>query len=460
MAWTEKRGKTWTGYYRDGNRDKKSKGGFARKRDAADWAVAQEQSIGNGTHVAPRAGRVTFGSWAARWQTSLSVSPRTHDTYDERLRSLILPRWESTPLDRITLTDVKAWSAGMTTRSGAIAAPMRRRNAVQLFARMLDDAVDEGMLPRNPAHARSDRKTDYLPRATTTKAHRYLTHEQLWRVANAAPEDARRLILVTGYTGLRFGEVTALRVRDVNAFTGAITVARAFTRLDNGQIIAGVTKTGRTRTVILAASLKPLIGDAVAGKRPDDLVFAATNGLPLRRDNFTARTFRSAVETARTAVATLQTALGVPASGIFDAETAAEVRRFQHASGSSVSGQTDDRLWSALRDAVAGQDVRLAARLAALRQVTLREGSEDFPTLTFHDLRHTAASLAVAVGADVKAVQGMLGHASAAMTLDVYAGLFPGALQSVADRLDEQIAAAAHNLPTYAHIRSISERAI
>ncbi len=57
--------------------------------------------------------------------------------------------------------------------------------------------------------------------------------------------------------------------------------------------------------------------------------------------------------------------------------------------------------------------------------------------LTPHDLRDTAASLAVAAAANVKAVQRMLGHASAAMTLDIYAGLFDGDLDAVADRLDE-----------------------
>jgi integrase len=57
--------------------------------------------------------------------------------------------------------------------------------------------------------------------------------------------------------------------------------------------------------------------------------------------------------------------------------------------------------------------------------------------LTPHDLRHTAASLAVAAGANVKAVQRMLGHASATMTLDVYAGLFGDDLDTVADLLDE-----------------------
>ena len=63
----------------------------------------------------------------------------------------------------------------------------------------------------------------------------------------------------------------------------------------------------------------------------------------------------------------------------------------------------------------------------------------EFPTITPHDLRHTAASLAVSAGANVKAVQRMLGHAKASMTLDVYADLFDDDLDVVADRLDAAI---------------------
>ncbi|MBA2551387.1 MAG: site-specific integrase, partial [Nocardioidaceae bacterium] len=59
--------------------------------------------------------------------------------------------------------------------------------------------------------------------------------------------------------------------------------------------------------------------------------------------------------------------------------------------------------------------------------------------LTPHELRHTAASLAVSAGANVKAVQRMLGHASAAMTLDTYSGLFDDDLDAVADRLDRAV---------------------
>lgn len=58
-----------------------------------------------------------------------------------------------------------------------------------------------------------------------------------------------------------------------------------------------------------------------------------------------------------------------------------------------------------------------------------------FPAITPHDLRHTAASLAVQAGANVKSVQRMLGHQSAAMTLDVYADLFDTDLDDVAARM-------------------------
>jgi integrase len=57
--------------------------------------------------------------------------------------------------------------------------------------------------------------------------------------------------------------------------------------------------------------------------------------------------------------------------------------------------------------------------------------------LTPHELRHTAASLAISAGANVKAVQRMLGHASAAMTLDVYSDLFDDDLDNLGDRLDQ-----------------------
>ncbi len=54
-----------------------------------------------------------------------------------------------------------------------------------------------------------------------------------------------------------------------------------------------------------------------------------------------------------------------------------------------------------------------------------------------HSLRHTYASIAIACGADVKTLQKQLGHATASITLDVYAGLWPERLNEVADAVDQ-----------------------
>ena len=62
-----------------------------------------------------------------------------------------------------------------------------------------------------------------------------------------------------------------------------------------------------------------------------------------------------------------------------------------------------------------------------------------FPRVTAHRLRNTAVSFAVSAGANVKVVQRMVGHASAAMTLDVYADLFDDDLTRVADKLSETV---------------------
>jgi integrase len=65
-----------------------------------------------------------------------------------------------------------------------------------------------------------------------------------------------------------------------------------------------------------------------------------------------------------------------------------------------------------------------------------QERDDTFPAITPHDLRHTAAILAISAGANPKAVQRMLGHASAALTLDTYADLFEDDLDAVSERRD------------------------
>ena len=86
---------------------------------------------------------------------------------------------------------------------------------------------------------------------------------------------------------------------------------------------------------------------------------------------------------------------------------------------------------------------------AVLRNRTFRRGWFDeaaeqigLPNLTPHELRHTCASLAVSAGANVMALQRMLGHSSAKETLDTYSDLFDVDLDTVAVALNDAGAAA------------------
>lgn len=107
-----------------------------------------------------------------------------------------------------------------------------------------------------------------------------------------------------------------------------------------------------------------------------------------------------------------------------------------------------------------------AARGGVLRVHRFRRGTFDRAAASLglgglvpHELRHTAASLAISAGASVKGVQSMLGHASATLTLDRYGHLFGDELDSVADRLDVAALAAVPSVCPPAPVVPITGRA-
>lgn len=64
---------------------------------------------------------------------------------------------------------------------------------------------------------------------------------------------------------------------------------------------------------------------------------------------------------------------------------------------------------------------------------------DEIDGLTIHSLRHTYASLAIKAGSDVKTLQAVMGHASAAETLDTYADLWPNRTGEVAAAINQEI---------------------
>ena len=262
------------------------------------------------------------------------------------LRRQVLPRWGSVPLARVSHADVAAWVAALSA-SGL--SPRTVHKAHRVLSLVLNLAVRDRRIAVNPASG------VHLPRSP--QGHRrFLTPQQVADLAAACGRDSL-VVYVLAYCGLRFGELAALRVRDVDLLRRRLTVVRSVTDVD-GHLVFGDPKTHQCRQVPVPRFLVEAFAAACSGRGPDELVFTSPAGGVLWNNNWRRRAFNPAA---------------------------------------------------------------------------IRVGLDG---LTPHELRHTAASLAVSAGANVKAVQRMLGHASAAMTLDVYSGLFGDELDVVAERLD------------------------
>ncbi|WP_275003595.1 tyrosine-type recombinase/integrase [Promicromonospora iranensis] len=461
MAYTEQRtdsqGRTgYVGRFRVDGRLRSTRR-FTVKREALAEARRQEEAGKHAEWVDPAAGRATVAEWFTIWQESrVDRAPRTLEAERERFRSLVAPAFGDRPLRQVSHEDVARWAATMTSpTTGQTASPARRRDAARLLVALLDAAVDARRLRTNPARTPSG-KVPALPRAPKTKPHRYLSHEQLRRVADAARSpQTRTLVLLTALTGLRWGEVSALTVGDVDPLRRRVHVTKAYTRLDDGTLLLGDTKTHARREVPLPATLVEAVAAQAAGRAPTDLLFTGTRGGPLRRESFDRSAFRPAVLAAGRAVRTLREALDLPVSGLYDDGVAAAVRRAQSAGGLEPTGVCHPATWTlvvaadrARRDGhtdgtTRGEKVSRTRLLTALSNTTLGPGAEDFDTLTLHDLRHTAASLAISGGATVKAVQRMLGHESPVLTLSTYAGLFEDDLDALGDTMSAAFQATA-----------------
>jgi integrase len=279
----------------------------------------------------------------ARRALSQRADARVHEAYEG---AILAVREHLDAGDRITYEDVASWVSDMATE----VSPSTTRQAYHLLTSMLDQAVKGRRLPSNPA---SGVELPRLPRVHK----RYLSHEQVTRLAEECGDDGV-VVLTLAYTGIRWGELAAIRVGRVAPGVRRIHIAEAMSEV-NGKTLFGPPKTHADRWVAVPRFLRESIGALMAGKNSEDLLFTSPRGEVLRVHGFRRRAFDRA------------------------------------AASLGLSG------------------------------------------LVPHELRHTAASLAIASGANVKAVQSMLGHASAAMTLDRYSHLFDDALDTVADRLDE-----------------------
>lgn len=278
----------WIVDYRDAHGKNKTKGGFRLKHEAMGWITDLKAEQKAGTFVSPKVLGTKFEGVAAEWLSNVKarkkLKPRTIEGYELILNAHILPKFGHLRIGAITLAQVEAWVIELeATRS-----PQTVRNIHFCLKLIFNRAVRLGNLKVNPCVGVE------LPAPKTLSPRKPLTEVQVHQIANVAGETDPVygfLIRFAGFTGLRKGELLALRVADLNVVHREIYVTAS---MSNGQLSSPKTSAGVRRVPIPAAlweELQIYLGDRM--NEPASSVFNATTS-PLVWSRF-ARAFRQAV---------------------------------------------------------------------------------------------------------------------------------------------------------------------
>jgi integrase len=332
-------GKRWQARWRDAH-DVQRKRNFVNRDEAerflADLRITPEV----------RQSRLTVGQQYEVWiRTKRGLSAGHVANIESKWRNHVAPVWAHRRLTDVTHSDVAGWAAELSAATSESIA----RQALLVLSGIFRLAVRSGLA--------ADPTAGVMVQTPIRRVGRFLTAAQVQTLAEACGRDAV-VIRVLAFTGIRWGEMAGLRVRDLDVERGRLTVARSVSELGGVLTVSPKPKNRRSREVGVPPLLLAELAALAEGRPGDDPLLPARRGGIRRYSRFYNR-------------------------------------------------------W---------------------RQVVDRLGWGD---LRPHDLRHTAASLAIASGADVKAVQEMLGHSSGALTLDLYTHRWDAGLDEVARRMGD-----------------------
>jgi integrase len=307
--------------------------------------------------VEREARNLTVGKFLRRWLDDAAkpkVRPKTFALYEGVVKKHIDSRLGTTPIATLSPGHIQSTYAALE-RDGASKRMAELTHAI--LHRAFHQAVRWGWMTRNPCDAVDRPRVDRKPA-------RVLDVAQVRAFLKKASKDPLCALYVLAIaTGLRFGELLALRWEDVDLPERYLVVNRTMIEIGS-KLSVGEPKTaaGRRRVDLpdfAVAALKKHHKAALHRKRGRSmLVFCDNNGGPLRQGNVTRRSFRPLLTKA------------------------------------------------------------------------------ELPTIRFHDLRHTAATLLLQQGIHPKVVQERLGHSRVGVTLDTYSHVLPSLQRDAAVQLD------------------------
>jgi integrase len=343
----------WQARYRDGSgQEVAAPYTFATKADAGRFLARVQADMDRGEWRDPRLSQVTFGQWTTDYLAGARHKRETTKARDETvLRKHFLPTLGSKALPAITPLDVR----GVVEAMAETLAPATVRTNYAVLKAVMNAAVEADLVVKSPCRGVRLPSGKRRQRAT-------LTPEDLERLAAGMRPEYRPIVYVAGVLGLRWSEIAGLRVGHLDFLRRTLTVSETVAEV-SGRLLQAATKSKASqRTLSVPPFLMAMLAEHLADRGrpgPDELIFTAPAGGPLRIANFRLRVWAPAVQ----------------AAGLDD--------------------------------------------------------------LTFHGLRHVAASFMVGSGEHPRVIQHRLGHSTARLSLELYAHVSETADRDAAAHLND-----------------------
>lgn len=267
---------------------------FDDKMDAEQWLAKErnliKDSVLNGeTWRSPaeraevnKVERETLGEYAARWIEQRNLKPRTRIEYTAYLEKFIAPKLGNIAVSGLTPQTIRTWYAGMPANR-----PVYRKHAYGLLKSICNTALKDSLLDRNPCQI--DGAT-----AVKTKTQAVIpTVSELAAIAEAIePERFKAFVLISAWCGLRYGEATELRRKDVKLNKAGepeiLSIERGVTHRtakqtgsSQSRCMIDTPKSGKSRVVVvpphIRADLKSHL-ETFVDADPESLLFPPVRG--------------------------------------------------------------------------------------------------------------------------------------------------------------------------------------
>lgn len=252
---------------------------FATKADAQAWLALQQTQMRGGSWTDPALGRRRLGDYGSQWIAEHRLSPRTRDLYAGLFRRHIEPFLGHLPLDQVTTEAVRTWRARLRDQGRSESTVAK---SYRLLRAILNTAVDDGRISRNPCRIKGAGRENAPERPVASV-------QEVFLLAETIGPTYRAFVLTAALASLRWGELVALRRRDVDLDAGLIFVRRSMVER-GGTLDVSLPKNNRSRTVALPTVLVEELREHL-GQVPDDPeapVFTGERGGVPRRGNWRA----------------------------------------------------------------------------------------------------------------------------------------------------------------------------